>query len=177
MEAYLGEIRLTASRVLPAGWARCLGQTLKISEYEALYALLGTTYGGDGKTTFGLPDLRGRVPIGTGTANNITYNRGVKVGTSAVSLNISQAPAHTHNMYVSNNEAVDSTPRNGSSMFGSFPDNMKFYVDSSYGDVTLVVDFSNSAISMAGNEVGHMNIMPSLGLYYMICTIGMWPNN
>ncbi|PVX30388.1 phage tail protein [Sphingomonas pokkalii] len=177
MNAFLGEIRLSGSRILPKGWQRCLGQTLKIKDYDALYALIGTTYGGDGTTNFGLPDLRGRVPIGTGNAEGTIYKPGNKVGSAFVTLKISETPVHFHRLSVTDNVATTAIPIQAKSTFGSQPSDTTFYVDSSYGDLVSEVYFGKTSISESGNDVEHLNIMPSLGLYYMIAVTGIWPNN
>ena len=97
MEEYLGTIKAFGFNFAPRGWAQCHGQLLPINQYDALFSLLGTTYGGDGRTTFGLPDLRGHVPIGDGTAPGFSNRRlGQKGGSETNVLNATQLPAHHH---------------------------------------------------------------------------------
>src|SRR5215470_10319820 len=95
-EPFVGEIRMFAGNFAPAGWMLCQGQTLAISEYETLFNLIGTTYGGDGQTTFNLPNLSSRVPIHQGTGGGSTYVIGELAGVETVTLTVSQIPQHTH---------------------------------------------------------------------------------
>src|SRR6267143_3034579 len=102
-QPYVGEIRMFAGNFAPAGWMFCEGQLLPISENETLFNLIGTTYGGDGQSTFALPDLRGRVPIHMGTKAGTTYQLAEKAGEESVTLTVQQIPAHSHALLVSNN--------------------------------------------------------------------------
>lgn len=96
-DPFIGEIRLVGFNFAPQGWALCNGQLLQINQYQALFALLSTTYGGDGRTTFGIPDLRGRVPVGVGQGPGLTnITLGQKSGNEAITLNVSNMPAHNH---------------------------------------------------------------------------------
>src|SRR5438309_4954850 len=95
-QPYVGEIRMFAGNFAPAGWMFCEGQLLPISEYETLFQLIGTTYGGDGQSTFALPDLRGRVPIHQGSNGTSTYNLAENGGVETVTLTTNQIPGHTH---------------------------------------------------------------------------------
>jgi microcystin-dependent protein len=106
-EPFLGEIRPFSFGLIPRNWAACQGQLLSVNQYQALFSLLGTTYGGDGRTNFGLPDLRGRVPAGQGP----TFPLGQRVGGEAVSLNINQVPPHTHVVQASPNAAKVDVPK------------------------------------------------------------------
>src|SRR5262245_29652358 len=111
MDNYLGEIRLFAGNFAPRGWRFCDGGLLPIAENDALFNLLGTTYGGDGVSTFALPDLRGRVAIGQGTGPGLT-NRplGEPGGTESVTLVLGQCPAHTHQLFATNAPATTASP-------------------------------------------------------------------
>src|SRR5512140_1495707 len=93
---YIGEIRMFAGNFAPVGWAFCQGQLLAISENDALFNLIGTTYGGDGQNTFALPDLRSRVPVHSGTNQSQSFILGEKAGVEAVTLTVQQIPAHSH---------------------------------------------------------------------------------
>ena len=113
-DQYLGEIRMFAGNYAPEGWAMCNGQLLMINQNEALFSLIGTTYGGDGQTTFALPDLQGRVPVHTGR-NNVTgtvYPLGQKGGTETVTLVADQLPRHTHAVNAQSQAGTSSTPDN-----------------------------------------------------------------
>src|SRR5688500_2728667 len=111
MEPFLGEIRLVPFTFAPRGWALCAGQLLPINQNQALLALLGTTYGGNGRTAFALPDLRGRVPLGAGdAATGSTYALGSTGGAEAVRLTTSQLPAHAHTVRASSGAATTAEP-------------------------------------------------------------------
>src|SRR5579885_2160608 len=107
-QPYVGEIRMFAGNFAPAGWMFCEGQLLPISEYETLFNLIGTTYGGDGQSTFALPDLRGRVPIHQGNGFTIAETGGVE----EVTLTVSQIPAHNHACVVTSGLANAANPAN-----------------------------------------------------------------
>src|SRR6202030_2882990 len=95
-QPYVGEIRMFGGNFAPAGWMLCQGQTLPISEWEVLFNLIGTTYGGDGQSTFNLPDLQGRVPVHMGSNQGISFQIGEKTGVESVTLTTQQIPAHSH---------------------------------------------------------------------------------
>lgn len=175
MMGFAGEIRLMASTVLPAGWLYCNGQSEDIKKYEVLFALIGTTYGGDGKTTFKLPDFRGRVPIGIGSSENVQYNLGTLVGDSGVAVTEAQMPRHSHRIRVSSDKVSQFIPVQSKSTFGAVDSTMEFYVDSSYGAVTGAAIYGSTAISTEGSSAEHYNVMPSMGINYMICASGLWP--
>ncbi len=110
-QPYIGEIRMFAGNFAPAGWMLCAGQTLPISEYEVLFQLIGTTYGGDGQETFNLPDLRGRVPIHMGTGpDGTTYQQGEMGGVEEVTLTVQQIPNHNHALLASTAEGTQNSP-------------------------------------------------------------------
>src|ERR1700744_300002 len=113
MTPYLGEIRAFAGNFAPSGWQLCNGQLMSIAQYEALYTLVGTTYGGDGVTTFGLPDLRGKVLVNQGQAPGLS-NRplGLKGGTETVTLLLTTLPQHNHSVNASSNPANSNSPTN-----------------------------------------------------------------
>lgn len=119
MEPTLGEVRMFAGNFAPRAWALCEGQLLAINSNQALFSILGTTYGGDGRTSFGLPDLRGRTPISPGTGPGLpSYREGQKGGSAINILNITQIPAHNHTgaARVSSMNATQSTATNGTSI-------------------------------------------------------------
>ena len=102
-EPFVGEIRMFAGNFAPRGWAFCDGQLLATSQNDALFSLLGTIYGGDGRTTFGLPDLRGRIPVHAGTGPGLSPRRlGAKAGAEKVTLTVNELPSHTHDLVASN---------------------------------------------------------------------------
>src|SRR3569623_1528496 len=114
MDNFLGEIRMFAGNYAPEDWHFCDGSTLQINQFDALYALLGTTYGGDGRVTFGLPDLRGRAPVHKGTGTGLPpVTLGQKGGSETVSLPAANLPPHTHPLNAVNAPATTNTPGNG----------------------------------------------------------------
>jgi microcystin-dependent protein len=165
IERYIGEIRMFAGDYAPEGWALCNGQLLQISENELLFSLLGTTYGGDGVTTFGLPDLRGRLPV---HPNGSTILRGSTGGTEAVTLTPSQLPVHTHPAQAIEDEGTTGSP-NGAYWSNS---GMYHYADGSVGSL---VTMNPQAIQAAGNNEPHDNMMPSLSISFIIALSGLYP--
>lgn len=166
-EAFLGEIRMFAGNYAPQGWARCEGQIISISENETLFMLLGTTYGGDGVSTFGLPDLRGRVPIHQ--ANN--YPLGMKAGSEAVTLTNTQLPAHTHLPLAAQTAGSASSPQNNiwakAAVYSTG-------VDSSNNPLPKA-PMNNSNLSSFGGSQPHSNMMPSLTVSFIIALAGIFP--
>lgn len=164
-EPYIGEIRLFAGNFAPMDWALCDGSLLSIAENEALFSLLGTTYGGDGQTTFALPDLRGRVPIHRST----TYPLGSKAGTETVTLITNQLPAHTHTVNASTAPGDAENPSNA--LWAQSP-------QTSYDNTanpTLAAMNPTSVTSVGGNQP-HDNMMPTLTVSYIISLYGIYPS-
>jgi microcystin-dependent protein len=171
---YLGEIRPFAGNFAPRTWAFCAGQLLSIAQNNALYALLGTTYGGDGITTFGLPDLRGRVALSQGQGPGLT-NRvlGEKAGTETVTLTINSMPAHTHTAVAS---AAEVTSPAVSNMVPAAPKNGgKFYLPTNVGTQNAV-QLDAATIGTSGGSQPHDNIMPILAIDYIIALEGIFPS-
>ena len=171
---YVGEIRLFAGLFAPENWALCQGQLLQINTYQALYSLVGTTYGGDGRTTFGIPDLRGRLVIGTGTVTPTTsaYALGQTGGATSVTLTEAQLPAHTHGLLASTAAATATSPAGAvladpSDQYNSFINYVSTGTMRVMADADLLADGGNQA---------HTNMMPSQPLNYMICLIGLYPS-
>ena len=169
-EAFLGEIRLFAGNYAPKGWALCNGQTMPISQSTALYSLLGTAYGGNGTTNFGLPNLQGNVPVNQGQGTNLSnYNLGQTGGEVEHTLISQELPAHTHTMY-------------GSSASANLGQAASNYYGSGSRLVTLYGD-SGSPTPMAGGVVGtnsgggaHPNQQAYQVLTYIICLSGEYPS-
>jgi microcystin-dependent protein len=163
-DCYLGEIRMFAGNFAPVGWALCQGQLLNISENDALYALLGTTYGGDGATTFGLPDLQGRVPIHPSS----TYPLATKGGTESVTLITDQMPTHTHVPSASSTTGTQASPSgnvwaaSGTSIYSN-------------GSGQIPVGMNAQSISAEGGNQPHENMMPTLTLSFIIALQGIYP--
>lgn len=170
VDCYIGEIRMFAGNYAPEGWELCNGQELSISGNEALYSLLGTTYGGNGTTSFALPDLRGRVPVHL----NSQYPLGSKGGTETVTLTASQIPAHTHPVLAAQDIADQPSPQNTlwatTAGIGNYSD-MK---DSSGQPITPVQMNANNVVSVGANQP-HNNMMPSLTISFIIALQGIYP--
>jgi microcystin-dependent protein len=169
-EPYIGEIRMFAfgSRGAPNGWQSCDGSLLPISEYDALFALIGTTYGGDGQTTFAVPDLRGRVPLHQGTGpGQSSYIIGQQGGTETVTLTESQIPAHTHALPVSAAAATSPNPKSAVLAANS--------ADPVFAD-TATASMSATAVGLAGGSQPHENCMPTLTVAFAIAYFGIFPS-
>jgi len=168
MDPFIGQIIMFGGDFAPRGWALCDGRLIAISQNQALFSILGTTYGGDGRTTFGLPDLRGRVAIHPGTGPGLgTYNLGQKGGTEKVSLNPSELPAHSHAFQVS---AGVGTTHGTSNRFLASSATDNIFADQS--DATL----NAGAIGNTGNGVGHNNIQPYITVNFIIALQGIFPS-
>jgi microcystin-dependent protein len=163
VDAYLGEIRLFAGNFPPVGWAFCDGQQLKITQNNALYYLIGTTYGGDGINNFNLPDLRGRVPVHQG-GNRVV---GEIAGSEQVTLSPSQMAAHSHGVVTSATGGSDSPAGNS---WG--PASANVYANPS----TQPIVMSPSGISNSGGTSPHDNMIPFLAVSYIIALEGMYPS-
>lgn len=172
---YIGEIRMFGfgTRGAPNGWQACDGSLLAISEYDALFALIGTTYGGDGQVTFGVPDLRGRLPIHQGTGPGLsTYVIGQKAGAETITVLPTQMPAHTHTAVATTAAATAVTPDNTLLPAAVSGDN--FYVSTVTG--ATAVAMSAQSTSTAGGSQPHENRMPTLTVQYCIATQGIFPS-
>jgi len=158
MEPFLGEIRAFAFSRVPNGWLPCDGRQLQIQPNVALFALLGIRYGGDGKTTFNLPDLRGRTPVcyGPGMA------MGLKEGTETVTLTSAQVPPHTHAVQATSTAAATSSPAGGA--LATLPAGTNAYA--APGTTT----FNTAAVSISGASAPHQNMQPSLAVNWCIAT-------
>lgn len=167
-DPYIGEIRMFAGNFAPVGWMFCEGQLLPISENEVLFALIGTTYGGDGQSTFGLPDLRGRLPVHQGTGPGLsTKVLGEVSGVETVTLSTNQIPAHTHGLAASTSAAETSQPTN----------NVFAQSDSeTYSGQTPNTALNNAALSNVGGSQPHDNLMPSLCVSFIISLYGIFPS-
>lgn len=164
---YTGEIRLVAFDRAPKNWAFCLGQTLQIMQYPTLFSLLGTMYGGNGTTTFQLPDLRGITPLGF--SNELPV--GVTGGAESVQLTTAQLPAHTHGMTATSAKGTTASPadaRFAAPRVGRAP-------QPAYGS-TPAVPLAGDALGIAGGSTPHNNLQPYLTLNYIIALNGIYPS-
>jgi microcystin-dependent protein len=168
-QPFIGEIRMFGGTFAPAGWAMCQGQLMAIAENDALFTLLGTTYGGDGQETFGIPDLQGRAPMHAGQGPGITqnYQLGERAGVESVTLTTQQIPIHTHPMLASGDTADQITGNNGvlaapvalSTYFASSPDS----------------SLDANTVQPAGGSQPHDNMQPFLVLTFIISLFGVFP--
>jgi len=163
-EPFVGEIRMFGGNFPPSGWAFCSGQLMPISENDTLFNLIGTTYGGDGQETFGLPDLQGRIPIHQGSGFVI----GQKAGEESVTLTTNQIPGHSHVPTCQSTNAPASPPANG--VWATTPSQLIY---SSNAPATPM----NAGIStIAGGSQPHDNMMPYLVVSFIISLFGVFPS-
>ncbi|RYU78267.1 phage tail protein [Hymenobacter persicinus] len=178
MEEYLGVIKLFAGNFAPRGFMFCNGQILSIAQNSALFSLLGTTYGGNGQTTFALPNLMGRVPVGVGTGPGLPQVvQGQIAGTPTVTLTTNNMPAHTHGQQFMSGAATAATPAAGLSLAqtnGSVPGTGDTTTTNIYGSTGSPV--AGGQTSVAGGNQPVSVMQPYLGLNYIICTEGIYPS-
>jgi len=165
---YIGEIRLFAGSFAPVGWAFCNGALLPIASYEALFNLIGTTYGGDGQSNFALPNLSGRYPIhqGTSTTTGTVYQLGELAGSETVTLTVQQLPQHSHPAVASANTGNSGTPGNN---VWAKPSTMM------YTAAAAQTNMAPTAVSQAGGSQPHENMMPFLCVSFIISLEGVFP--
>lgn len=163
-QPYVGEIRMFAGNFAPAGWMFCEGQLLPISENETLFQLIGTTYGGDGQSTFALPDLRGRVPIHQGNGFILAETGGAE----EITLTVNQIPAHSHPMLAATGPGTQNAPNNN--VTASSP-SVTLYT----GDVTDS-NMSPNAVGPVGGSQPHTNFQPYLCVDFIISLFGIFPS-
>jgi microcystin-dependent protein len=169
-EGFIGEIRMFAGNFAPKDWAFCQGQLLSISQNTALFSILGTTYGGDGRVTFALPNLSGRVPVGVGQGAGLTNRQlGEMSGTETVTLTTAQMPAHSHTVNAVTADGNQNLPTN------SFPANTKT-LDKEYSTVAPNTTMNPTMIGVSGGSQPFGVMQPSLGMNYIICVNGIYPS-
>ena len=167
-EPFTGEIRRFAGTFAPRGWALCDGQLVGVSQNDALFSLYGTIYGGDGRSTFGLPDMRGRIPVHWGTGPGLTPRRiGQKSGTETVTININEMPAHTHQLNANTQNGDSNAPAgrvpalsNGEDIY-SPPSNQLMNIN---------------VISKTGGSQKHTNLQPTLCVNFIAALFGIYPS-
>ena len=163
-EPFLAEIRIVGFNFAPRGWAFCDGQILPINQNQSLYSLLGTTYGGDGRTSFALPDLRSRTPIHRGDGHQL----GQKSGAETVTLTAAQIAAHTHTLKASSSPADDAVPTNA--VLAASAD---LYRDPEAGSMTAL---RSGTITNAGGGQAHNNMQPYITVNFAIALRGLFPS-
>ncbi|MDX6443530.1 MAG: hypothetical protein QOH71_604 [Blastocatellia bacterium] len=169
-EPFVGEIRMFGGNFAPAGWAFCQGQLMAISENDTLFNLIGTTYGGDGQSTFGIPDLQGRVPLHSGTSptTGTTYTLGEKAGVETVTLTTQTLPIHNHAFIASINAALSTDPTN---QVIAQTSQIHLFTQ----DVTNRQMNANS-LTPAGGSQPHENLQPYLCISFIISLYGVYPS-
>ncbi|MDF1873413.1 tail fiber protein [Vannielia sp.] len=168
-EPFVGEIRMFGGNFAPRGWAFCDGQLLAVSQNDALFSLLGTIYGGDGRTTFGLPDMRGRIPIHKGHGPGLSERRlGSKGGEEHVTLTTNQLASHHHEFMANTAAATDPSPQGRAIAQG--------VGTTFYSDTTPDASLASNAMMRSGGSQWHNNIMPSLCVSFIIALFGIYPS-
>jgi microcystin-dependent protein len=163
-QPYVGEIRMFAGNFPPSGWLFCQGQLLAISQNETLFQLIGTTYGGDGQSTFALPDLRGRIPIHQGNGFIIAETGGAE----EITLTVQQIPAHTHPLLATTSVGTAASPQ-GSVLAASGSSNV-------YRPGPTAVTLSNQTVAPTGGSQPHSNTQPFLCIDFIISLFGIFPS-
>ncbi len=169
-EPFVGEIRMFAGNFAPRGWAFCDGQLLAVSQNDALFSLLGTIYGGDGRTTYGLPDLRDRIPIHAGTGPGLSPRRlGSKGGQEKVTLTVNQLPSHRHGWKASSGAAQQVQPAAHALASGS-----NIYIQNpSAGSIG---NMGSKSITSTGGSRSHSNFQPYLCVHFILALFGIYPS-
>ena len=165
-EPFLSEIRIMSFGFAPKGWALCNGQLLPINQNQALFSLLGTTYGGDGRVNFALPNLQGRTPIHMGQVHTLGETGGEQVHT----LSISEIPTHTHTLNATNNNGATKF------LFSNGAGNFLGAFNNGYGAPTGLVAMEPSTIANVGGSQAHLNMQPFLTLNFSIALQGIFPS-
>ena len=165
-DPFVAEIRMFGFNFAPTGWAQCNGQLLPISQNTALFSLLGTMYGGDGKSTFALPDMQGNVPIKFGQGQGLSlYDQGQIGGSQFITLLQSEMPAHTHFLFFSEESGNANNP--GGATFGTG--------ETVYADPNNLVQMAFQSLALAGGSLPHNNMMPYLVVNFCIALQGVFP--
>jgi microcystin-dependent protein len=175
MEGTIGEIRMFAGNFAPRNWAFCNGQLMSISQNTALFSILGTTYGGNGQTTFGLPDLRGRVAVGTGQGPGLpNMTLGEMAGYPTNTLLITNLPAHTHTLNASTNGPTDNTA--AGDLLASQSRSNGGTMPNVYAANSTPVAMGSLAIGTTGGNQPFSIMQPYLGMNYIVCLFGIFPS-
>ena len=167
-EPFLGEIKIFSIVYAPRGWAQCNGQFLPINQNQALFSLLGTTYGGNGQTTFALPDLRGRVPYHTGDGHTL----GEAGGAASATLTIGQLPGHIHTLGCSNLSGDTVPPATAATQHNTFA----ITTQNPYSSGAPAAVMNPGSISSTGGSQAHENRQPFLTLNFCIALTGIFPS-
>lgn len=172
-EPFTAEIRIFAGNFAPRGWAFCDGQLLPIAQNTALFSLIGTTYGGDGRTTTALPNLQGRAPMHPGRGPGLTSRRlGEKVGTETVTLVEAQIPNHTHTARAANQFGGNVDTPTNTTAFNRASAGFAYHVDAT----TNLGDLASETLATTGGGQAHTNLQPFLTLNFIIALVGTYPS-
>jgi microcystin-dependent protein len=177
---YLGEVRLFAGNYAPEGWQVCDGSALQINTYQALYSLIGTTYGGNGTTTFNVPDLRGRLPVGQGQGTGLTARTiGQSLGASQIQIQPANMPSHSHLFNAVNSGGTSLVVSSGVSLAETKTlqgggGTVAHYVPPAAAASTLTMA-AGAVTTATGGGLTHTNVMPYLALQYIIAVTGLYP--
>jgi microcystin-dependent protein len=163
-EPFLSEIRIMSFNFAPKGWAQCNGQLLPINQNQALFALLGTTFGGDGRVNFALPDFRGRTPIHVGSGHTL----GERGGEQAHTLSIAELPTHTHVMRATSNAATTNIPTGSTMLAATAPNDF-------YTGPAALAPLASGTIGNVGGSQAHLNMQPYLTINFCIALQGIFP--
>ena len=174
MEGPLAEIRSFAGNFPPRGWVFCNGQLLSIAQWTAVFALVGTTYGGNGQTTFGVPDLRGRVPVGPGQGPGLpNFQLGEMAGEASHTLTVNELPAHVHPATAP--AATASTTATPTNALATGPATLGAGVSKNFGAPTANMA-APPVVGITGGSQPHNNLQPYLGMNYIMCVEGIFPS-
>jgi microcystin-dependent protein len=177
MEGTMAVVTTWAADFAPKNWAYCAGQLLSIAQNTALFSLLGTTYGGDGRVTFGLPDLRGRLPIGTGQlAGGENYQLGEMSGKPTTTLTIANLPSHNHNGTAIVALQGNGTDGSSGEPGGNFPGALTNAYSTANPDGAMQAPTYTGVVGVAGASMPYSNQSPYLALNYIICMYGIFPS-
>jgi len=177
MDEFLGMIKLFAGNFEPRGWAFCNGQILSIAQNTALFSILGTTYGGNGQTTFALPDLRGRMAVGMGTGPGLSnYTLGEVTGTESISMLVSNMPSHTHSITGTLAIPVNDSNADAEGPVGAYLGTPAEAIYSSTTNASGAPANIQATAQPTGGSIPFSIVQPVLGLSYIICLSGLYPS-
>lgn len=176
MDPVMATIVCFVGSYVPRGWASCDGQTLPISQYQALFSLLGTKYGGNGTTTFNLPDLRGRTVVSAGQSPFHNYELGETAGTESVTLGWNHIPAHTHNGDITLYESAVSSPGIDTTVNNGYPADYTGAYSTTGGSTMYLPDYQTGAIGNTGSGVPVDTRSPFVVIQHIICMFGIYPS-
>jgi microcystin-dependent protein len=175
---YVGEIRIWPIARVPEDFVLCDGRLLPIQQFAALYSLIGTIYGGDGTTTFAVPDLRGRLPVGAGQGPGLSnHPLGAQFGAETATLTLNQIPAHSHSFNAVNGPATSLAPTpNGATLLATSPSGATHFLTEGTSGET-VVQLGPTDVGNTGGNQPHDNRMPTIAVNYIIAVNGLYPNH